>query len=151
MYTQLHNSCSKHGQLPLLGKSHTHFPVLSPAPTRSILKPPSLPTPKSMHRTWGHSHSLRHTVTGPGSHKPGNSPKGSLQKKKGTEVQKGTEYTKVKFIISFINILCYKNIFGKITLIASFFVFYYTLKELFTTIHRGEGRGEEEHRKHWES
>jgi hypothetical protein len=42
----------------------------------------------------------------------------------------------------FINILCYKNIFGKITLIASFFVFYYTLIELFMTIHSGEGRGD---------
>lgn len=46
----------------------------------------------------------------------------------------------VKVIVSFINILCYKNIFGKITLIASFFVFYYILKELFMRIHRGEGK-----------
>lgn len=46
----------------------------------------------------------------------------------------------VGFIMSFINILCYKNIFGKITLIASFFVFYYILKELFMIIHRGEGK-----------
>lgn len=44
----------------------------------------------------------------------------------------------IEVIISFINILCYKNIFGKITLIASFFVFYYILKELFRIIHRGE-------------
>lgn len=44
----------------------------------------------------------------------------------------------VEVIISFINILCYKNILGKITLIASFFVFYYILKELFRIIHRGE-------------
>lgn len=47
-----------------------------------------------------------------------------------------------EFTMSFINILCYKNIFGKITLIASFFVFYYILKELFMIIHRGEGRGD---------
>lgn len=87
--TQPHYSCSKHGQLPLLGKGHTHFPVLGPAPTRSILKPPSLPTPRSMHRKWGHSHSRRHTVTGPGSHKPGNSPKVPCRRRRGLKFRRG--------------------------------------------------------------
>lgn len=44
-----------------------------------------------------------------------------------------------EFTMSFINILCYKNIFGKITLIASFFVFC-ILKGLFMINHRGEGK-----------
>lgn len=65
-------------------------------------------------------------------------PKCTLQK----ENREVNSNTRVKFITSLINILCYKNIFGKITLIASFFVFYYTLKELFMTIH-GAGVKEE--------
>lgn len=104
---------------------------------KSLLKPPSQPTPKSVHGKWGHSLSLCSTVIGFGPHKPDNSPNVPCRRK--TEVNSNT---KIKFITSFINILCYKNIFGKITLIASFFVFYYTLKELFMTIH-GAGVKEE--------
>ena len=118
--------------------SHTSLGAVPLHLRKSLLKPPSQPTPKSAHGKWDHSHFLCHRVIGSGPHKPDNFPKCSLQK----ENREENSNTRVKFKISFINILCYKNIFGKITLIASFFVFYYTLKELFMTI-RGEGVKEE--------
>lgn len=124
------------GQLILAGEGYPN--PLGMRPLEPLDRCPNCPSRAKLRFAWkmGPSQSLHAAASGLGPPNKGNFPPCSLA---GGGTRQHTEMHPAEFIMSFINILCYKNIFGKITLIASFFVFYYILKELFMIIHRGAG------------